>query len=215
MKWEKDLVIAVPLILSQDQGAADQRILSRWIPETYGMKFPVSRGAAEEKGESEGVQESFRMISTDGVGSDDPLTRRHALFLLGSTGDPVHVGTIIPLLRDSEKAVRSQAALALAQMGEAVIPEVIPLLRDPDWKVRYRAAEILGLIGSKKAGEALADTLSDEKDHVRYMAAKSLGLIKDPAALGSLRISLTDPNQYVRRVAAEAIRAVESKERVA
>ncbi|NYT08229.1 MAG: HEAT repeat domain-containing protein, partial [Methanomicrobiales archaeon] len=121
------------------------------------------------------------------------------------TGNPACTELFIRALRDPEKAVRAQATIALAGVGEPAADRLIPLLDDPDWKVRYRAAEALGMMNEKKAVGPLIGLLSDEKDHVRYMAAKSLSLINDRAALEPLKKCQADKNPYVRRMAETAV----------
>jgi len=139
----------------------------------------------------------------------DPLTRKHALYLLSMTGDLQFVDIFTNSLHDPEKAVRSQAAQALVQIGTPVFEKVVILLTDSDWRVRYRAAEILGMIKNRDAVKPLIQALTDEKDHVRYMAAKGLWLIKDPEALAPLRNCLNDENPYVRTMVKRAIAAIE------
>ena len=176
------------------------------------MTFSPVGKDTEDTIQNEELEPAVRILSSDGVTSEDPLTRKHSLFLLGTTGDPSYSAILIRSLYDPEKGVRSQAALALARIGDPVVPDVIDLLRDRNWKVRYRAAEVLGLIRSREALRPLVETLSDEKDHVRYMAAKSLGMIKDPAALQPLRKCVSDPNPFVRKIVAESIHALERVE---
>jgi HEAT repeat protein len=148
---------------------------------------------------------TLELLSYRALHDDDPMTRKHAVYLLGQARDPGSLDTCIQALRDPEKAVRGQAAKALAEIGEAASGQLIPLLNDPDWKVRYRAAEALGIMREKKAVGPLIERLSDEKDHVRYMAAKSLGSLEDTVALKSLEKCRIDQNDYVRKMAEKAI----------
>lgn len=152
--------------------------------------------------------EAVKGIVTRALTADDPLTRKHAIYMLGMTGNPDCMEIFIRALRDPEKAVRAQATLALVNLGTAASGPLINLLDDPDWKVRYRAAEALGLLKEQRAAAALIRRLSDEKDHVRYMAAKSLGMLKDPAAIEPLQRCQADENPYVRRIAGEALATI-------
>lgn len=148
--------------------------------------------------------EAVKGMATRAMTAEDPLTRKHAIYLLAMTGNPVCTELFIRALRDPEKAVRAQATMALARIGEPAVGRLIELLCDPDWKVRYRAAEALGLMKEKRAVHPLIGLLSDEMDHVRYMAAKSLSMLNDPAALDPLNQCLKDENPYVRRMAETA-----------
>lgn len=155
--------------------------------------------------------EAVKGLATRALTADDPLTRKHAIYMLSMTGNPACADLFIRALHDPEKAVRFQAMCALVGIGKPASRRLIELLRDPDWKIRYRAAEALGMIEDKRAVGPLIGLLSDEKDHVRYMAAKSLGMLKDPAAVEPLKRCLTDENPYVRRIGGEALAIISKK----
>ena len=161
--------------------------------------------------ENEAFITALEVIALRAVTDEDPIIRRHALFLLAATGDPLHADIFFRALRDPEKVVRDQAARALAGIGTPVLPRILDLLPDPDWKVRYRAAEILGLLGDAGATSRLIERVSDPKDHVRYMAAKSLGMIGDTAAIEPLRWCLDDENPFVRKIAATSLEMITGK----
>ena len=152
--------------------------------------------------------EAVKGMVTRALTADDPLTRKHAIYMLGMTSNPDFLEIFIRALRDPEKAVRAQATLALVAIGRPALDPLIHLLDDPDWKVRYRAAEALGLLKEQGAVGPLIRQLSDEKDHVRYMAAKSLSLLKDPVALEPLTRCREDENPYVRRMAETGVEII-------
>jgi len=145
--------------------------------------------------------EAVKSLASRALTAEDPLTRKHAIYLLGMTGNPDCVELFIRALGDPEKAVRAQATRALADAGEPASDRLITLLGDPDWKIRYRAAEALGMMKERRAVSPLIGLLSDEKDHVRYMAAKSLGALGSPEACGALEARLSDENPYIQRMA--------------
>ena len=161
--------------------------------------------------ESEKVIQALNILESTAISDKDPLARKYALYMLGTSGDPSYTDIFIQSFCDPEKAVRGQAVLALVRIGTPSIPKVIPLLKNKDWKVRYRAAEVLGLLKCRDAVQPLIESLTDEKDHVRYMAAKSLGLIMDPAALEPLRNCRTDENPYVRKMVGRVIIEIEGE----
>lgn len=145
------------------------------------------------------------ILASTALTGKDPLTRRHAVYLLGMTRNLYFVEIFIGALRDPEKEVRNQATRALVEIGEPVSERLFSLLDDPDWKVRYRAAEALGIMNEKRAVIPLTRLLSDEKDHVRYMAVKSLGQIGDKEATIHLGRLLKDTNPWVRAIAQSVI----------
>jgi HEAT repeat protein len=154
------------------------------------------------------MEEVIKGLVSRALTADDPLTRKHAIYLLAMTGNPGCAELFMRALRDPEKMVRAQATLALAGIGESAVGQLIELLNDPDWKVRYRAAEALGLMKEKRSVSPLIGLLWDEKDHVRYMAAKSLGALGSREARGALEARLSDENPYVQRMAESALSMV-------
>jgi HEAT repeat protein len=163
-----------------------------------------------DKSEDVSLDNMVEILSFRALHDNDPLTRRNALSLLGKTQDPDCIDTCIKAMRDPEKAVRCQAAHALAEIGEPASEKLILLLDDSDWRIRYRAAEALGHIKDKRAVTPLIKRLSDEKDHVRYMAAKSLGEIGAPETIDSILSVSNDENPYVRRMAGNVLKKLKS-----
>jgi len=173
------------------------------------MRTPQNNPTTNEYRENHPYLQAIEVLSSKALIDEDPLARKHALFMLGMTNDQTFTDLFINSLHDPEKAVRSQAVEALVRIGFPVFEKVVVLLDDSDWKVRYRAAEILGMMKNRVAVKPLIQALTDEKDHVRYMAAKGLCRLKDPEALAPLRNSLNDENPYVRTMVRRAIAAIE------
>jgi HEAT repeat protein len=146
-----------------------------------------------------------KLLTASVLSDEDPLVRKHAVYLIGIARNPDCIPILIQSLKDPEKGVRSQATQALAMMGEPAVKDLLAILNDPDWKVRYRTAEALGMIGDDKAASPLIELLSDKKDHVRYMAAKSLSILGNPDAREALQRCQMDENAYVRKMASFAL----------
>lgn len=157
------------------------------------------------------IGETIGILSFRALHDNDPLTRKHAVYMLGQAKEPESIDTCIKALRDPEKAVRGQAVWALAEIGEPSSERLISLLNDPDWKVRYRAAETLGMMKEKRAVSPLIGLLSDKNDHVRYMAVKSLGGIGAMEARESIKVCQQDKNPYVRRMSETALSIIGKK----
>jgi len=150
--------------------------------------------------QEENSAKAFRLLANRALKDEDPLTRKHAVYVIAMARNPDDIDTFVQALRDPVKEVRSQATRALAIMGEPAGEKLIFLLHDPDWKVRYRAAEALGMMKLPKAKGPLIERLSDPRDHVRYMAVKALGEFGDADVLESIRPCLSDENHYVRKI---------------
>lgn len=133
---------------------------------------------------------------------------------LSKIGRPA-VSGLVDALRDSDPAVRAQAATALGNIAPNEPMNVAPLgsaLRDSDSWVRISAANALGKRGSaaKSAVRALTETLNDTSPKVWTWAAIALGDIGATAksALPTLRRALQDDDGNVRDAAASAIEKI-------
>jgi len=144
----------------------------------------------------------------------------------------VAVEPLIVALKDNDDLVRSYAAEALGNIGDArAVEPLINSLKDNDSDVRESAAEALGNIEWKPptdyqkavylvamrdwqecvkigadAVEPLIVALKDNDDLVRSYAAEALGNIGDPRAVEPLINVLKDDNKWwVREKAAKAL----------
>ena len=128
--------------------------------------------------------------------------------------DPVAlaVRALRSALADESAAVRTQAALALGQIGPAATgaaPGLVGLLKDADETVRCQAAEALGKVGGEEEATvgALVELLQDASAPVKAAAARALGGLKQAAAsaVPALVALLQDREEAVRTAATEAI----------
>jgi HEAT repeat protein len=122
---------------------------------------------------------------TGGLASDDPLTRRAAVYALGEIGpDAKHAAPRVRrLLRDKESFVRLWAANALAKIEPDKRHDAIATLKkglnDEAGFVRSLAASFLGALGTDCAGikavlPALEGCLTDADRSVRDEAALAI-----------------------------------------
>ncbi len=95
---------------------------------------------------------------------------------------------LVRLLSDSEARVRRRTALAIGRVGlsEGIAPLTRLLTGEPDAEVRQMAAFALGLIGDRRAKDALVAALGDSSPLVRGSAAEALGLIGDASAADAI-----------------------------
>lgn len=93
--------------------------------------------------------------------------------------DPsVHRG-LAAVLRDEEKGIREEAALALGILnGESALPDLAAALQDPEADVRGAAATAIGKIGRREHGKALVPLLADESTEVRNRTLQALGTLR-------------------------------------
>ena len=155
----------------------------------------------------------------EGFKNDNFQVRLHSVQTLGGITSDYPTGRswlrdyrpvpgLIALLKDKDRAVREDAAIALGMIGD---PSAVPALIDAmqDGSVRVRAIMALGMIGDTRAVEPLIRTLEgvginlkgspmpgcilSEEWFIREEAAKALGHLNDvrsvPALLQSLKIT--------------------------
>ena len=120
--------------------------------------------------------------------------------------DNQRVAALITQLNDEHSFVRSTAATALGQIGDAsAVPALIEALKDEDHHVRWKAGDGLGKIGDASAVPALVEALQDKVEWVRQSAAEALGKIGGASAGLALIEALKDKDEHVRRSAADAL----------
>jgi len=145
-------------------------------------------------------------------------------------GDERVVEQLIQALKDENRYVREEAAMALGEIGDKrAVEPLINALKDEDSDVRMEAAEALDQMGWKPgyvtekayylvakkewdeavklgepAVEPLINALKDEASSVRWEAAGALGKIGEPA-VEPLINALKDEDSSVRWGAAEAL----------
>ncbi|GMV50346.1 MAG: hypothetical protein NBKEAIPA_00336 [Nitrospirae bacterium] len=140
----------------------------------------------------------------EALGSRDWIVRMHAAKGLGRIGDPSAVSALMPLLQDKVKAVREEAAAALAALGTAAVAALIDALQHEEWLVRLHAIEALGKLKSPEAVEPLLRTLFNDRDSaVREDVVRALGAIGDARAVDYLVLIMKEPS--LRLYAVEAL----------
>src|SRR5206468_1104321 len=93
--------------------------------------------------------------------------------------DPSVIQGLTRALRDEDKDIREEAALALGILnGTAALRELTAALQDPEPGVRGAAATAIGKIGSLQDGRALIPLLSDNAASVRHRALQAIGVLK-------------------------------------
>jgi HEAT repeat protein len=136
--------------------------------------------------------------------SPDWIVRMHAAKALGRVQDAGSISSLTPLLQDRVKAVREEAAAALAAIGESAIPALLESLAHRDWLVRLHAVESLGKSKSRHAVAPLLSTLFNDTDSaVREDAVRALGQIGDPQAVEYLFTAMKESR--LRTLAVEAL----------
>jgi hypothetical protein len=107
--------------------------------------------------------------------SDDPSSRREAVYAIADAGTDADVGFVGQALADPDVKVRRAAVEALATDGTETAPGYLALaLNDRDPRVRMDATEALGNFSTPEARLALLQAANDEDPEVRAMAEEML-----------------------------------------
>ncbi len=141
----------------------------------------------------------------DTLHDSDPAVRTGAVRVLGLTGDPASIDTLVGCTRDTEKEVRRAAVAALGQIKDArVVDPLIAALKDSYWFVRSDAADALGRRGDARAIPPLLDLVADPDSTTESSAENALLLLcKAPGASTDVFAArLTDPNTKIVRISA-------------
>ena len=146
----------------------------------------------------------------------------------GSLSARERVSLFLPLVNDSDPAVRQNATMALMGLGPAAsnaVPALIANLQSNEagrhttvnerWFVRANTASVLADIGSPAAAAvpALSNLLAVGDSYQRVNAATAICKIKwSESAWASLTNMLSDPDKEARLVAAQNIWQISSNE---
>jgi HEAT repeat protein len=128
--------------------------------------------------------EAAQAGSAEGVGTTESAGETAGGVVLEEERIKDEIEIQIDLLKDSDWAVRREAAVTLGEMGdERCVEPLARALRDGDWQVREAAIEALGMIGSP-AVDLLIRQLRDWD--IRKYAIRALGKVKDERVLDPL-----------------------------
>ena len=109
------------------------------------------------------------------------------------------------LRQDTASAVRSEAALALADLGaREALPVLLVAVEDDDAHVRQMAIAAIGEIGDRRASQRLERALTDRRPEVRYQAVIAFARVAGDDAEAvekALARALDDDDAAIRYIA--------------
>jgi len=143
-------------------GIGDRRAVEPLIKSLDDDNILVRRSAAEALGsigDSRAVEALLNALNDKGYLNE--LFRRRVAKALGDIRDPVAIEPLISALGDEDSYIRSGAALALVEIGEAAVPRLVNALCD--WTAGPQLAYIL---------ENLNWQPEKEEDRVRFNVAR-------------------------------------------
>jgi HEAT repeat protein len=102
--------------------------------------------------------------------------------------DPAVISALAGALRDEQKPIRREAALALGILdGRAALAGLQAALQDPEADVRGAAATAIGKVGTEADGRALVPLLADESMESKNRTLQALGTLRVREAGPALR----------------------------
>jgi Uri superfamily endonuclease len=112
---------------------------------------------------------------------------------------------LVAALLEGSDEHREQAAVALGNLGTAVLAPLAELLDSQDADARWWAARALAEVGGGEAARLLAGILADSNPDVRACACLALGRIGGRQAAIDLAACLADESPFVAGIAADAL----------
>ncbi|GAB3962868.1 hypothetical protein GCM10028805_64850 [Spirosoma harenae] len=152
-------------------------------------------------------------VDTRGLYFDEIRLAKAILKILAQYDYSDYHSHVWALTRHKSKQMREMAAVTLAKLGEAAIPEAEQLLRDKKADFRQTGALLLSLIRTDRAQALLMDALNTEKnDDTRDVMLESLdGLLPAPTTQAEVATVVEKARQRGKLDEPVATYLVESK----
>jgi HEAT repeat protein len=153
------------------------------------------------------------------VDDDNPKVRSEAIYTVGVIGQsPLterQTSLLIKALDHYDPAIRAAAARVSGRLNvSSAAAALIHAVNDSQAPVRFAAMRSLGLLGERRAVQALAEQLQFYgKGEGAWSALDALAHIADPSSVPLFKVRLIDKDPFLRRAAAEGLgRAHDSSE---
>jgi HEAT repeat protein len=153
------------------------------------------------------------------VDDDNPKVRSEAIYTVGTIGQsPLtesQTSLLIKALDHYDPAIRAAAARVCGRLNvSSTTDALIHAINDSQAPVRFAAMRSLGLVGERRAVQALAEQLKFYgKGEGAWSALDALAHIADPSSVPLFKVRLIDKDPFLRRAAAEGLgRAHDSSE---
>ncbi len=141
----------------------------------------------------------------------DQGVREAALNALTSIGGPEVAEAMVPLLRDSNAAIRNIGIEILELLGQDASASIAALLSDSDQDVVKFAIDIISNTRNDEFLDLLYPLIRHENPNVRASSAVCLGKLRDPDSVPALLNALEDPEEWVKFSAIEGLGLVQDR----
>ncbi len=153
------------------------------------------------------------------VDDDNPKVRSEAIYTVGTIGrSPLtesQTSLLLKALDHYDPAIRAAAARVCGRLNvSSTADALIDAINDSQAPVRFAAMRSLGLLGERRAIQALTEQLKFYgKGEGAWSALDALAHIADPSSVPLFKVRLIDKDPFLRRAAAEGLgRAHDSSE---
>jgi len=156
------------------------------------------------------------------IDDDNAKVRSEAIYTVGTVArSPLsesQAAVLIKSLDHYDPAIRAAAARVTGRLSvSSAADALIHAINDSQAPVRYAAMRSLGLLGERRAIQALTEQLNFYgKGEGAWSALDALAHIADPSSVPLFKVRLTDKDPFLRRAAAEGLgRAQDNSEQSA
>jgi len=200
------LFLSAPLLFAEERSSSTDYKIKRLVSELHD-----TRRAAPAERRLYGYDERATQYLLPLIKDDTPDNVKIAVLrVMAKIGDASVEDDIVPLLRDSNKRIRQQAAKTLGMFAvkESTIEPLKRLLSDYDAEVRFNAIRTLSKLARKDDVEIYVVALGDYDPRVRKFAVNALGEIKDPATVPHLAQMVRDYHPEVRMELSKTLKQI-------
>lgn len=159
----------------------------------------AASGSERIQGHSEYLEKAVAYLQTQ-AGSDDAVTRAHAIEALQPLKDPRVTTVVEQGLRDKAWVVRFAAAMAAGKRQDTALKPTLQMLvgQEPDGSARVAMIFALQRMGDSTNMSQLARFITSPDTDTRANTAMVLGLLGDKSARGLLETQAKDKEIRVK-----------------
>ncbi|RCK78303.1 MAG: Adenylate cyclase [Candidatus Ozemobacter sibiricus] len=151
-------------------------------------------------------QEKIREL----LANPDPEIRSYAVRAMSISATPAHAQILLPMLNDSNWAVRRLVFERLLSFGKTILPQLTAKVR-AETEPNHSIIALYVKIGGNEIAKDLGELYQNGSFAMRYSIITALGESDSPMAVDFLINGLSDPSWVIRKRAAELLTSLGPK----